>query len=523
MTSTPARTSWRSTWDICGESSPARAAPRRSRRSARWGTGSPTVADRFRIRGLRSRLAIAIAAILVAAVGLTFAIIYRGTGSTLRAELDTELRDEARAFDNQGLAGATTPAELAAHGRRYIRAQGFGPSSRLLILTIAGGPVVTNSPELLGLRRDLDRENPALQSREDAQGRRLLHSVHGFSSVRLEDIGNVRMITRPVTRGGARVATVRVGESLAPVERAQDGVAKAFVLAGLFTLAAALAAGYLVASRTAGPLRRMARTAAAVDAGDISHRIGATSTTEEIRTLSEAFDHMLDRLDDAFARQHEFVSDASHELRTPLTVIRGQLEVLARSPEVTREDVRRVEKVVSKEVSRMEGLVDDLLLLARTEEVGRLSRRAVDTGAFLREQVDAVAPTADRSFKLGAVAEGTVQADPDALTQAIRNLTRTATEHTDAGGSIRLSSHSTDGRIQFAVEDDGPGIPATERTHAFERFHRVRPTTTQGSGLGLAIVRAIAQAHDGRAWIEEAQGGGARVAIELPGFTPSHS
>lgn len=248
----------------------------------------------LRIRGLRGRLAVSIAAILVAAVGLTFVIIYRGTGSTLRAQVDTELREEAKAFQAQGIAGARTPADLAARGRRYIRAQGFGPSSRLLILSISDGRVVTNSPELLGLRHEVDRENPALQRREDAQARRLLDSVRGLSSVRLEDVGAVRLITRPVSRQGVRVATVRVGEPLAPVERAQDGVAKAFLLAGSLTLAAALAAGYLVASRTTGPLRRMAHTAAVVDAGDLSHRIGVTSSAEEIPiTCSTAWTTLL--------------------------------------------------------------------------------------------------------------------------------------------------------------------------------------------------------------------------------------
>lgn len=215
------------------------------------------------------------------------------------------------------------------------------------------------------------------------------------------------------------------------------------------------------------------------------------------------------------------MSDASHELRTPLTVIRGQLEVLARSEEITPEEVWRVELVVSKEVSRMQRLVDDLLLLARTEESGRVNRRPVDTKTFLQEQLDALAATAERSVEVGPVADGTVHADPDALTQAIRNLTRNATEHTGTGGSIRLSARATNGRIEFAVEDNGPGIPPAERTRAFERFHRIKPAAGRGSGLGLAIVRAIAEAHDGHAWIEEAPSGGARVIFELPGFTPA--
>ncbi len=113
-------------------------------------------------------------------------------------------------------------------------------------------------------------------------------------------------------------------------------VEKTFLLVGGAALVAALLAGYLLAARTAGPLRRFADTAAEVDAGDLTPRLEASpSDAAELRTLAEAFNHMLDRLDDAFARQRQFVSDASHELRSPLTAIRGQLEVLAReeSPE----------------------------------------------------------------------------------------------------------------------------------------------------------------------------------------------
>jgi two-component system, OmpR family, sensor kinase len=471
-----------------------------------------------RLSGLRAQLTVSIAAILVVAVGLTFLVIYRGTGSTLRASVDKELREEVATFARQGLGRARYADALAAAGRRYVASQVFGPSARLLILTLPDGRIATNDPELLGLSRDLDRENAETQAREDREKGSLLAARTGFSTVHLEDIGAVRVVTRPVERAGRRVGVIRVGEPLASVERAQDGVTRAFLVAGLLTLLGALAAGYFVAARTAGPLRRMARTAAAIDAGDLSHRIGATGPSEEIRTMSESFDHMLDRLDDAFARQREFVSDASHELRTPLTVIRGQLQVLARSEEVSAEDVRRVEQLVSSEVNRMERLVDGLLILARTEEGGGLELKRVDVARFLSEQLEAVQPIADRRIELGPVADGMITADPHALAQAIRNLIRNAVEHTNSGGSVRLSAASHGERIEFAVEDDGPGIPAAERRRVFERFHRARPAGGGGSGLGLAIARAIVEAHGGKIWAETAPTGGARVAFELPGF-----
>jgi signal transduction histidine kinase len=232
---------------------------------------------------------------------------------------------------------------------------------------------------------------------------------------------------------------------------------------------------------------------------------------------------MLDRLEDAFARQRAFASDASHELRTPLTVIRGQLEVLARQSDPAPDDVRRVERLVRTEILRMERLVDDLLVLARADEREFLRRRPVDLEPFAAELIEGARPTADRRFELGPIPSGVVDADPDRLAQALRNLIRNATEYTADGGIIRLTGSASAGRVTLAVEDDGPGIPAAHRERVFDRFHRTDSARTRvrgGVGLGLAIARAIVEAHGGKIYAGESPVGGARVAIELPGFRP---
>jgi signal transduction histidine kinase len=309
------------------------------------------------------------------------------------------------------------------------------------------------------------------------------------------------------------------GAPLSPVEDAQAEVEKTFLVAGALTLAAALLAGYLLAARTAAPLRRMAATAATVGGGDLTPRIGSEpSASVEVRTLAEAFDRMLDRLDDAFSRQRRFVSDASHELRTPLTAIRGQLEVLARSSRPDAEEVRRVEAVVLVEMARIERLVEDLLTLARLDEDAPLQRREISIAPYLRRLA------ADDSLGevgIGELAHGTVQADPDRLTQVIRNLLTNARRHTGPAGRVFLSAHARGGWIAIRVDDDGPGIDPAERERVFDRFHRsevARDRHSGGSGLGLAIARSIVELHGGRIWIEDSPLGGARVAFELSGF-----
>ena len=296
---------------------------------------------------------------------------------------------------------------------------------------------------------------------------------------------------------------------------------RTFLLAGALALAAALLAGYLLAARTAAPLRRMAATAAAVDGGDLTPRIGAERTASvEARTLAEAFNHMLDRLDDAFSRQRQFVSDASHELRTPLTAIRGQLEVLAAGDQPDRAEVRRVEGVVLTEMARIERLVDDLLTLARLDEEAPLQRSDIPLDPYLRGIAE---QEAFGAVAVGDLPAGTLHADPDRLTQVIRNLLANARRHAGPDGRVAISAAAHGSRVTIDVDDDGPGISAAERERVFGRFHRgeaSRARGSGGSGLGLAIARSIVELHGGRIWIEDSPLGGARVAFELDGFEP---
>jgi two-component system, OmpR family, sensor kinase len=455
------------------------------------------------------------------AVAASFAAIYRGTGQQLRTQLDRDLVTQAGAFAAALPGGDEARREMPQVIARYVTHQPFRATSQLLFARLPSGKIVTNEPELLGLPTALDTEpeSRAAQRQELQAAARLRAAPEGFMTVDAIDLGGLRVYVRPVVRNGQTVAMVGVGEPLAPVVRAQHGVARTFLIAGLFALLAAAVAGYLVASRVSSPLRRMARTATDVTAGDISHRMGPTSASEEIAVLAASFDNMLDRLDDAFARQRAFVSDASHELRTPLTILRGQLEVLARQPDVSREDVTRVTRLVSAETERMERLVDDLLLLAKTEEGSPLNKRPIELRDYVHDVFDALSLTADRDFELGAVSDVTLQADPDRLAQVIHNLAQNAVAHTPDGGLVRLSAASNGRYVRFAVEDDGPGIPPDQRDRIFDRFHRTdysRARTAGGSGLGLAIARALVEAHGGHIRAGESPEGGARVEFDLP-------
>jgi signal transduction histidine kinase len=482
-------------------------------------------------RSLRWRLAAWVALVTVISSGIAFVAVYRGTGTQLRRQIDHEIAGDIGAFANAiRSSGARDPRHAAQTAARYVNGLPFSSSSTLLFALVPGAGTVTNRPELFTAKGADNGETPAEQAQENRLSAHLLAAGTGYATVDLADTGDVRVLERTVQIPGVGPpVTLGVGEPLAAVSHAQRGVARAFILAGVLTLFGALLAALLVGTRFSRPLRRMAAVAARVDAGDLHPRIHDLGDRgEEVRVLADSFNHMLDRLTEAFASQRAFVADASHELRTPLTVIRGQLEVLASESEPTAAEVRRVERLVEAEIGRIDRLVEDLLLLAKAEQSEFLRPESIDLGPYVRELWDGISLIAPRRFELGALPEGTLTADPDRLAQALRNLITNAIDHTTPErGLVRLRVEAVEGRdgwVRFVVEDDGPGIPPDQRERIFDRFHRTdvaRDRASGGTGLGLAIVRAIVQAHGGRVAAGERPEGGARVELLLPGFSRS--
>jgi signal transduction histidine kinase len=478
-------------------------------------------------RSFRWRLMLSVAVVLVVAFAVTFFAVYDGTGAQLQAQIDRELGSDATAFARRvgPPAVAATPRALGDAGRRYVSAQPFRATSRLLFEELPGQSTLTNEPELLGLTGRAADEREGQQRAENLLAASLLSARPGYSTLTVPDVGQVRVLVVALRGGpGTGGARIGVGEPLETVHRAQEGVRHTFLVAGGLTLAAALLVSYLLAARFADPLRRMAAIAARVDAGDLTPRIEGGGRPDEVRILTDAFNHMLDRLEDAFARQRSFLSNASHELRTPLTAVRGQLEVLGRQRSPAPEDVRRVERLVLGEVDRMTRLVDDLLLLAETDEARFLAPEAIDLEPYVGELFELSAGTARRRFELDGVPAGTLVADPARLAQALRNVVTNAIEHTREDGLVRVSVAAAGSGVRFVVEDDGPGIPEDQRDLVFQRFHRTDPSRARssgGTGLGLAIVREIVLAHGGRVRVGRAAAGGALVELEIPHFTPA--
>ena len=220
----------------------------------------------------------------------------------------------------------------------------------------------------------------------------------------------------------------------------------------------------------------------------------------------------------ALRRQREFAADASHELRTPLTVIRSSVEHLRRSHPPTAAAAEALDDI-DAEVGHLTSLVEDLLLLARSDSGAiTLTRLPVDLGDIAAHGAGALAKTAgERGVSLGLDPEpAVVDGDSAHLRRLIVILVDNAIRHTPRGGSVRVCVRSDGPDAVLEVDDDGPGIRPEDMSHVFERFWRAPGQATGGTGLGLAIAKSIVDLHDGRIIVTNRAEGGARFIVRLP-------
>jgi signal transduction histidine kinase len=267
------------------------------------------------------------------------------------------------------------------------------------------------------------------------------------------------------------------------------------------------------AGRVLAPLRVLSTTAHEISETDLSKRLPAEGNGE-IAELSQTFNEMMDRLESAFESQRNFVNDAGHELRTPITIIQGHLELMGDDPQEREETIA----LVLDELDRMSRLVNDLVLLAKSERVDFLRPEQVEAEVFMREMyLKASALSSDRNWHLENKAVGEIQVDRQRITEAILNLTENAVQHTVSGNTIILGSNVQNKNV-FWVKDTGEGILPKEQQRIFERFARVAHTRrrSDGSGLGLSIVKAIAEAHGGHVMLQSNPGTGSTFTLVIP-------
>jgi two-component system OmpR family sensor kinase len=372
-----------------------------------------------------------------------------------------------------------------------------------------------------------EREEPYPFASRPERVRQVATDPSVTGSLRTED-GELRwrkVLVRP-PEPGRQPGTFIVGFA---IDRDRAEVTDAMRTLTIVSLVGLLLAGvgaYLVSGRILAPVRLVRQTAAEITEQDLTRRIPVRGR-DDISALAEQFNAMLDRLSAAFATQRQFLDDASHELRTPITIVRGHLELMGDDPAERAEVLR----LVTEELDRMSRIVDDLLLLAKSQRPDFVRYQRVSVTELTVDIHTKVRALGERRWLLAAVGEGTVEVDPQRITQAMVALAHNAVAHTTPGAVIHLGSalrpdHQGRSVVSFWVTDTGPGVQPQDAEAIFERFARgPRPRGLgghrPGAGLGLAIVRAIAAAHRGVVRLSSEPGHGATFGIELPATVPT--
>ena len=324
--------------------------------------------------------------------------------------------------------------------------------------------------------------------------------------------GELQYVAVPVT-GGGRSGVLVAAESLQDErDQVESAVSLAIAVSVVVTLLASLFI-WLAAGRAVQPLRALARTTRTITDTDLSDRV-AVRGGDEIAELGRTFNDMLDRLEHAFEDQKGFLADVGHELRTPITVIRGHLETLGDDPAERAEAA----SVIHDELERMSRLVDDLLLLARSDRGDFLRPEPLDLDLLTSELFAKARALGVRRWKIDRADVALFQGDPHRLASAVMNLAQNAVKHTTGEQAIAIGSANEGGFIRIWVRDEGEGIENHERERIFERFASGGrpPGHGHGAGLGLAIVKAIAEAHGGWVELESQAGVGSTFSIIIP-------
>lgn len=487
---------------------------------------------------IRTRLAIAVAVVLLATFTLLGAVLVRSTRATLVAQVDQQIRANAIVGDGDG--PPTRGGRPGGGGNPYTGNGGYQPGvwttpqasvatadfrqERVVAHFVysPNGALVVAEP--CGFA-DAPKAPPRLPTIPGADVKLLVNRITTTPAV--DASLDYRMLVQQGTDGNILVSAA----SLDRVNAAVSRLTRIFLLGGVGALALATLAAYWLIRRGLRPVDRMVETAAAIAGGDLARRVPDADPRTELGRLGGALNEMLHQIEDSIrvrARSEErlrrFIGDAAHELRTPLTSVQGYAELYRQGAIPDAAGVGNAMGRIEAEGSRMARLVDEMLLLARLDQQHGLERQTVDLTPLVREAAEdfrVVAP--DRPLTEDLAPGAVVSGDPLRLRQVVDNLLVNARTHTPPGTPVHVRVRAVGDAVQCSVADDGPGIGAEEREHIFERFWRADPARARnrgGSGLGLSIVASIVEAHGGTVTVESGVGNGATFIVRLPVASP---
>ena len=279
---------------------------------------------------------------------------------------------------------------------------------------------------------------------------------------------------------------------------------------------------YFVSGRALRPLRSFASQVEKVQLNNLADMKIDEDVLPEFRQLSQSFNQMLERLNNAFAAQRQFTGNAAHELRTPLALMQAQLELFsAEHPDVLPETAAFL-SLLREQTERLTQMTKTLLEMSNLQQVSRNER--IQLAPMVEEIFTDLTPLAEkRGITLTADGDGVMTGSDALIYRLIFNLTENAVKYNRPGGSVRVTVTQEPEKILIRVSDTGCGIPEKYQQSVFQPFFRVDKSRSReygGTGLGLSLVWEIADLHGGCVWVEASSEKGSTLAVELPVQSP---
>jgi signal transduction histidine kinase len=458
-------------------------------------------------KSIRFRLTALYSGVLILSIAIAFAVFYWVTERELYGHTDMLLTAHAARINNvleqeQWQLGGQMSARLLTDI--------YSDTPGMLVFITDG----TGNPT--SVSQTVDGMNAAVA--------RMFATVRSASSPRIvnDDIaGNsMRFLLTPIRVDGSLKGVVMMGHPIDVIRKSLSSLVDSLLIVYLVLVIPAVVGGYLLAGRALVPIREIGRQMREIGSETLKRRVGNPGTHDELEDLAITFNGLLDRMEDAFAHERQFIGDMAHELKTPLSTLRGGIDLALTKKRTPAEyDVILREALV--DTDRLSATLTDILNMAwsnaETLNTGSdrtdISLVAGEVAEIVQKLAQPRTITVETRIDDGLVIRG----KKNQLFRALLNVADNAVKYCRENGRVTLVAKARRGKAVVIVRDTGPGIPKTDLPRIFDRYFRGTSTATvPGSGLGLSIAKAVVSACGGTIDIVTGRNRGTAVTIEFP-------